>query len=617
MTLKNKVVAFFVIFLTSLLTFFMFLSYNTVKDEVEKESLNLMALYCRSIERILAKDGLAGMLTRISDGLVTESIRITIVDEDGAVLYESPSYDSTLMDNHLNRPEIRIASRDGTGSALRYSNTMRVNMLYYALKTEYEQAHLFIRTAMPLSPLSGILAAFIRRVVLTMILVGIVGLISWIWLTKRLFHPLEEIVRLAELTQKNQNAEMVESNQDRFPIFRELELQRLSTALNAMSEHLGNANANIQARRDELSRIVDALPIGVVVIGADRRVRYLNGVTRSLLGESGGVVKGSPVELLIPSGEIYDVLNGPDACRTVFLPPQPAHFNGNGVMVDVCAVTLGSGRLMTLRDVTEERRLEEIRRNFTIDAGHELQTPLTAIRAAAELLLEDADESEEPEKIKLLSTVMRQQERMTSLIDDLLLLVKLESGEPANRTDEDLMEMLSMVVDEFRENPAARYVTFDLTGPSPVSDMGGPTAPFKANRPELLRAFSNIVDNAVRKCGEKYGEEGGGRVRLSLRKEESVERAEWVVTFEDNGSGVNPETAAMIFKEFQSSGARREKWGKGGHGLGLSIATRIIKAHGGVIDLLTESSKSSPNAAADLLGGAVFEVRLPAESQDR
>jgi two-component system phosphate regulon sensor histidine kinase PhoR len=268
---------------------------------------------------------------------------------------------------------------------------------------------------------------------------------------------------------------------------------------------------------------------------------------------------------------------------------------------------------MTLRDVTEERRLEETRRNFTIDAGHELQTPLTAIRAAAELLAEDFGEAGDPEKRKLLATIMRHQERMTSLIDDLLLLVKLEGygGGTPPREAEDLMEMLSAVAEDFGENPAARYVTFDLTGP----EVG--EAPFKANRPELLRAFSNVLDNAVRKCGEKYGEKQGGRVSLDLRKEAGGSGL-WMVTIEDNGPGVSPEAASQIFKDFycahsahiaHSAGARRGqglgKWGSGGHGLGLSIAARIIKSHGGSIDLLPGLTGPAR------LGGAVFEIRLP------
>jgi two-component system phosphate regulon sensor histidine kinase PhoR len=313
-------------------------------------------------------------------------------------------------------------------------------------------------------------------------------------------------------------------------------------------------------------------------------------------------------------------------------------------MVEVSAISLATGRLMTLRDVTEERRLEETRRNFTIDAGHELQTPLTAIRAAAELLLEEFDmgeldieeldmeeldeenieiesestESEELEsrekadrilysKKSLLLTILRQQERMTSLIDDLLLLVKLSDskGEPAlgERAPEDLVDLLETVADEFRDNPAARSVVIETAALDGVKD-GESGAPFQANRSELLRALSNIVDNAVRKCGEKYGPRPGGRVKLSLRKKDSL----WIVTVADNGPGVSPEVAAQISKSFHGGTKTRNrgKWGSDGHGLGLSIAARVIESHGGSIELLSSSS----------LGGADFEIRLPIESLD-
>ena len=612
-TLKKKITTFFVVFLTALLTFCLFFFYKAVRDEMIKENLGRIASYCKYMERILISDGL-GVLQHILDtgtGGTEETvyIRVTILNEYGNVLFESSDTEADLMATRMQRQEIRAASEFGSGSSLRYSHTRHAYMLYYALRVAYGEGFLFIRAAMPLSPLSEILSALIWRAGLIKLLIGGMSFIFWIWLTNRLFRPLEEVITLAELVQ---NTDITETGKARFPIFRELELQRLSIALNTMSEHLRKANANIQARRDELARIVDALPIGVLVIDDARRIRYLNDVTRYLFGEKSVVAKGSPVELLIRSGEIYDIfdgfskLNGADGqnvSSTVILHP----LHKKEAIVDVRATALGSGWLMTFRDVTEERKLEETRRNFTIDAGHELQTPLTAIRAAAELLLDDMDELREPEKWKLVSTVMRQQERMTSLIDDLLLLVKLETAENAEgsepeRTEEDLMEMLSLMVEDFRENPAARHVEFTLTSNLPL--QSGNTAPFKANRPELLRAFSNIIDNAVRKCGEKYGERGGGRVRLTLRRD-AKNASEWVITIEDNGPGVEPETANLIFREFYSSRARERV----GHGLGLSISARVIKAHGGAIDLL---AKSSDSPKPDNLGGAVFEIRLPA-----
>ena len=102
------------------------------------------------------------------------------------------------------------------------------------------------------------------------------------------------------------------------------------------------------------------------------------------------------------------MLDGPDGCRTILLTPPPVDSAADVLNVEVSTITLTTGRLMTLQDVTEERRLEETRRNFTIEAGHELQTPLTAIRAAAELLLEDLGE-EKTETGSLLATILRQQ----------------------------------------------------------------------------------------------------------------------------------------------------------------------------------------------------------------
>ncbi|MDR1621951.1 MAG: HAMP domain-containing protein [Synergistaceae bacterium] len=619
MTLQGKVVALFGVFLTFVPGLCLLFFYNVVRVEVEKDNVERMASYAVSFQQSFSKPeaeggGMAGLAARVSDFGAWPG-RVTLIDDEGAVLYDSSGSGAEAMDNHLQRPEIRSALVGGTGVSLRYSATLRTHMHYYALKTRDAKGKVvFIRLAYPISALTRILTSFLRRSAAALALVGVISLFFWIWLAKRLFKPLEEVVR---------RSRQIGTADVRFPIFRDLELQRLSEALNTMSERLREADADIRTRREELARIIEALPIGIVLMDSARKVRYLNGVTRFLFGDAGDVVKGSPVERLIPNGEIYDMLDGPDSSGVVFLIP-PADAEG-GLMVEVSTISLATGRLMTLRDVTEERRLEETRRNFTIDAGHELQTPLTAIRAAAELLMEELDggsggdleskdsESEDwesggseskgkSEKKALLSTILRQQERMTSLIDDLLLLVKLSDSKGelalAERTAEDLVDLLKTVADEFRDNPAARSVVIETTA---VPGDGVSGAPFRANRSELLRAISNIVDNAVRKLGEKYGTNPGGRVKLDLRKKDGL----WVVMVADNGPGVSLEVAAQISKSFRNGTRTRNrgKWGSGGHGLGLSIAARVIESHGGSIELLSSSS----------LGGADFEIRLPME----
>ncbi|MDR1376083.1 MAG: HAMP domain-containing protein [Synergistaceae bacterium] len=598
-TLQGKVVALFAVFLTIVPGLCLFFFYSAVRVEVEKENLERLVFYASLFEQSFSKSeagGIEGLAARVADFGAWPG-RVTLIGGDGSVLYDSSGSEAEA-DNHLQRPEIREALAVGTGVSLRYSATLGTHMHYYALKTKGPDGQdVFIRVADPISAFTRIAAAFVRRSVAAVVSVAAIALFFWIWLTKRLFKPLREIVR---------RSREIGTTEARFPIFRDVELQKLSDALNTMSERLREADADIRSRREELARIVEALPIGVVLMDSAHKVRYLNGVTRFLFGDTGNVVKGSPIERLIPSGEIYDMLEGPDATNVVFLTP-PADAQGGGLIVEVSVISLATGRLMTLRDVTEERRLEETRRNFTIDAGHELQTPLTAVRAAAELLMEEESEREfegKSERKSLLSTILRQQERMTSLIDDLLLLVKLSGSKGefalAERTSEDLTDLLETVAEEFRNNPAARPVVVEAAG-----DWKEP-APFRANRSELLRAISNIVDNAVRKCNEKYQGSLGGRVELALRKKDPL----WVVTVSDNGPGVSSEVAGQISKSFRSNGMQTRgegKWGSNGHGLGLSIAARVIESHGGSIELPSNSS----------LGGAAFEIRLPAETEEQ
>jgi two-component system phosphate regulon sensor histidine kinase PhoR len=589
MTLKGKVVALVAVFLTVVPGLCLFFFYGAVKAEMEKENLDRMTSYAKSFERAFLSEGEAG-LAAYEAGLRPWLGRVTLVGGDGVVRFDSAE-SAQQFDNHLNRPEVRAAFKDGVGSGLRYSATLRTHLHYYALKTESPEGHVsFIRVAYPVSALTRVLTALLWRSALAAASITVLSVLFWLWLTNRLFRPLEEIIRRSEQVGTG-------FSDARFPIFHEVELQRLSAALNVMSERLRNADADIRSRREELARIVEALPIGVLLLDAGLKVRYLNGVTRALFSDRGEVVKGSPVERLIPSGEIYSMLDGPDACGTVLLTPPPG--GEEALAVEVRVVPLATGRLMTLRDVTESRRMEETRRNFTIDAGHEFQTPLTAIRAAAELLLDNLATtatqrgSGMEEKKSLLSTILRQQERMTSLIDDLLLLAKLEnpSQKTAERAPEDLLELLNAVTDDFRENPSARSVTFEL-----LTSL--PSALIMGNWSELLRAVSNVVDNAARKSGEK---KHGGKVRLELWKE----GAQWVVTVSDNGPGIELEVARRVFKSFQR-GPARARWGSEGHGLGLSIAARVIHAHGGSLGLLPFSP----------LGGAAFEIRLPSFEQN-
>ena len=331
MTLQGKVVALFGVFLIVVPGLCLFFFYRVVRVEVEKENVERMASYAASFEESFSKPeaeggGIKGLSARVSN-LGDWPGRVTLIDHEGAVLYDSSDSKTEAMDNHFQRPEVRSALAAGSGVSLRYSATLRTHMHYYALKAKGSDGQVvFIRVAYPIAAFTRILTSFLQRSAAALVSVGLISFFFWIWLAKRLFTPLEEIVG---------RSRQIGRADAHFPIFRDVELQRLSEALNTMSERLREADADIRSRREELARSIEALPIGIVLMDSARKVRYLNGVTRFLFGDTGGVVKGSPVERLIPNGEIYDMLDA-DASGVVFLTPPGSAEGGlleGGLMV--------------------------------------------------------------------------------------------------------------------------------------------------------------------------------------------------------------------------------------------------------------------------------------------
>ena len=226
----------------------------------------------------------------------------------------------------------------------------------------------------------------------------------------------------------------------------------------------------------------------------------------------------------------------------------------------------------------EQRRGSEERlRRFVADASHELRTPLTSIRGYAELFRRGADTRPE-DLAKSMSNIESEASRMGVLVDDLLLLARLDQGRPLEREPLDLAAVASDAVESARAIEPDR--TIELVADDPVRIVGD------ASR--LRQVIDNLLDNArVHAPGSPV------RVEVSLDDEEALLR------IGDRGPGLDPEVEGRIFERFMRGDPSRSR-GTGGVGLGLSIVQAIVAAHGGEV---TASSHDE--------GGTVFEVRLP------
>ncbi len=363
-------------------------------------------------------------------------------------------------------------------------------------------------------------------------------------------------------------------------------MQRLASALQDMSQRLDGAISDLRLERGYLKSLLESLPVGVLVVDSNGRVRYANAALSELLRDVPQKMENTPYLSAIKAPELLGLLEkafrGYPGRETLFVLGKTERF------LEAQALPIESGVLVVLNDLTERQRLEDARRAFVADAGHELQTPLTAIRAAAELLMQGDAGASEAAVSDMAGKIVKQQERMTRLVDDMLLLSRLESGVPMEEAEDlDLASMVRSLLENFGTHPLASAMKIEGDLPD--------NAPFRGRSEELLRAFGNLLDNAVKYTRQRFGDSPGGRVSVSL-----FDRGDnWEFVFGDNGVGVPVEVREMVFERFQRGERHRSRSGAGGYGLGLAIVKRIVSSHGGRIQVL-ESEE-----------GAVFRLVLP------
>ncbi len=590
MSLKKKILLLLFFSLTAALALGIFLMQRLTQEILVRENLEKLREESSVLAEILAREGVDSLRRTLSNWK-WHATRITCVDAEGNVLFDmggemaesnaSPS--PKERDNHLRRPEIAKAFEKGEGRALRYSQTLKLSMHYFARRVTDGNNAYVLRLATPIAALSGVKRAFVGQFFATIAGAGALIFLFSYWLTAHFFRPLEQVAsmasRIAESAPASGNATR-ESLQ--FPLFKDPELQKLSVALNEMSRHLRQSVDDIQARREEMSQIVESLPLGVLLIDRQSRVRYSGAMARRLLAQGQEIPKGTAAERFLP-GELDPSSPEPQETLKTF-----ALADGMRIILFE-KIPISSGSLVLLRDLTREKDLEQARRHFVIDAGHELQTPLAAIRAAAELLRENTQPGSEEDAT--LETLIRQQERMTALVDDLLLLVKLDDPDAVDPSSEfDLSALVASLLDEQKSLPQSQRIRFEF--------QGTPGVIVHARRAELRRAFENIVDNSVKHVLRKFGSRDGGHVSVTL---ETLEDGRISLLFEDNGPGIDAEKRSRIFEQFYRADSSRARNGtaRGGYGLGLSIAHRIVVRHGGTIAL-------EPTGE-----GAAFRVLLP------
>ena len=245
--------------------------------------------------------------------------------------------------------------------------------------------------------------------------------------------------------------------------------------------------------------------------------------------------------------------------------PQPTWVEVTGTTIQTINGQKAPWTLFVLHNITKQKKLEAVRKDFVANVSHELRTPLSVIKGYVETLVDGSEDIPADDRARFLKTIQRHTERLNSLLEDLLVLSRLESINPGlHRESTELNTLLVSIMDDYRARPAGKEHSLDFTPDTAIGALW--IDPLK-----LTQVVENLLDNAL-----KYTPRGS-KIELSAHPQGI---AEVVVCLRDNGQGIPEADLPHIFERFYrvDKGRSREK---GGTGLGLSIVKHIVQLHAG------------------------------------
>lgn len=396
--------------------------------------------------------------------------------------------------------------------------------------------------------------------------------LAWI-MYKRLISPLEEMATVAQ--------DMARGNlEQEIRIFAQDEIGDLARSINYMARQLKNNIDDVISEKNRIQAILSSMADGVIAMDNWGRVILINPVVEDLFGITLAASRGKNILRVIRNYELEKLLNQAlETGRSVqkqlqILTPEPRVFRVHVTPLQNSGVDRG-GVVALLRDITERKRLEEMRSEFVANVSHELRTPLTSIRGFAETLLDGALEDPKVAR-QFLEIINTETERLSRLIDELLNLSKIEDRKSVpNRQPLEIEELIEQVVAILQPRSQEKNITIKVDLPENLPVVQG-------DSDMLSQVLINLIDNAV-----SYTQPGG-EIRIGA----AAGQDELKVDVQDNGIGIPPESLSRVFERFYRVDKARSRE-QGGTGLGLSIVKHIIDAHRGSVQVESKVGKGS------------------------
>jgi two-component system phosphate regulon sensor histidine kinase PhoR len=501
--------------------------------------------------------------------------RITIINESGKVVGDSYESGENLlgMENHKDRPEVASALQGKVGKSIRYSHTIKVDMLYVASAIQVQKKTIGVaRLALPLNELQHQNSMILKLVLLGLFLAFIFSLVLSFGFSNQVTKPLRKMV---EVGKKMSEGDFTR----RIKIKTKDEIGELGKTLNQMSVELSEKIAEITEDRSQLQSILSSMIEGILAVDQRGKVLLANDAL-SRMFELNASFYGKPHYEVIRDPElnefIQEVLSKGQEKRNEisFIHPREGDFLIQSALVKHPREG-GIFAVFSFHDITELKRLERVRKDFVANVSHELRTPLTSIKGFVEAL-QDGAMNDPNQSAKFLSIISQHTDRMNKIISDLLQLSQIESKEFGLKIESfSIKELVEEVVYTLKRSADERLQNLEV-------HLHSEDAKVLGDKYKINQALTNLVDNAIKYTPEK------GSIKIESRdKGEVVE-----IAVIDNGIGIPRSDLPRIFERFYTVDKSRSRE-LGGTGLGLSIVKHIIEAHGGKVNVQSQPGKGS------------------------
>ncbi|MGB4415029.1 MAG: ATP-binding protein [Paludibacter sp.] len=569
MTLNRRLFLYFFSIFFLMISVITFFQYQREKEFRTEQLDQLLSTYNYTLDKYIGeRDWTTESLNNFISVFPDTSLRVTLIDLTGNVLFDNSVKKGTKLENHLHRPEIVMSNSKETGKAIRHSTTTGKD--YYYLAHRFK--NYYIRTALPYNlNLSSMLKAN-TFFLYFMAFILVLAFFALFFISKTF---TDSIDRLRVFTQKSEKGEIMDTD-IRFP---NDELGEISNNIVHLYKRLLRAKDEANQEREKLIKHLQISQEGLGIFSSNKKeilanshfIQYTN-ILADYQSESSDEIFNLP-EFEGINQFIDESLQNDQLTRKRVVIEK----NGRMFMVR-CIVFQDNTFEISINDTTAQEHENELKRHLTQNISHELKTPVSSILGYMESILENPDLSPERQRF-FIERSFQQAQRLSALLQDISTLNKIDEAkelfkkEPCNiaQVIEDVLFDVHLQIEQKGCIVLKNY-------PHPL--------PIKGNRSLLYSIFRNLVDNALAYAGEQL------TIDINCYREDDQF---YYFSFSDNGVGISDEHLSKIFERFYRIDKGRSRK-LGGTGLGLSIVKNAVLFHKGNI-----SAKSLPTGGLSFI----------------